>query len=571
MTVRNFKKLFRRKGKFVRQPREQRKSLRQRDEKKRKSDQKCFRCGDPSYLIGDCPKTSHNKDQKAFIRGSWSDSENDAEDKTNDETCLMAQSSNEATLNSSCYSDNTSSLDNDNMQMEYDSLCEISLKIINKNKTLKTKRDLLEKELLELNEKIKKLEKSKEIEMACVGFNNDKASTSGTKTMSFVGSSAEKVTGGSTIKGHGSTLPGSVCLRTCLEPDEWIKDSGCSKHMTGNKSMFSTYKAYDKGIFFNQSKYIKEILKKFGLEDSKPTKTPMSTEIKLTKDDEADSVDSFKYQGRTINPSFYNDLSDDSVAKFTAISFNCLLSLEEKICPRSFDERYKLVLRKMSLIKAKQPKRPPPKRTRNVRKFKRTQLTTSSSTESTPSDNGDLPSTKLSPRSYNRALKDDPNMSKEKMKIRGMFKNLVASNDPYVQTIDNWPLGHSNPSPPPRVSRPPPDFLNPPPRFEPLRSTQPLFVNINNNTPFLHNNAPPLENIHHPPPNLGNQDFLNPPNILDFVHPNDMPQLHNMFCQCCSTIRHEIQMLQNRVNYMFSYIRPTQHFITPTLLSALAA
>ncbi|GKF55286.1 hypothetical protein Tco_0165626, partial [Tanacetum coccineum] len=50
-------------------------------------------------------------------------------------------------------------------------------------------------------------------------------------------------------------------------------------------------------IFFNQSKYIKEMLKKFGLEDSKPTKTPMSTEIKLTKDDEADSMDSSKYQG----------------------------------------------------------------------------------------------------------------------------------------------------------------------------------------------------------------------------------------------------------------------------------
>nr|GEV37280.1 uncharacterized mitochondrial protein AtMg00810-like [Tanacetum cinerariifolium] len=38
------------------------------------------------------------------------------------------------------------------------------------------------------------------------------------------------------------------------------------------------------------------MLKKFGLEDSKPTKTPMSTEIKLIKDDEADSVDSSKYQ-----------------------------------------------------------------------------------------------------------------------------------------------------------------------------------------------------------------------------------------------------------------------------------
>ncbi|GJT73501.1 retrovirus-related pol polyprotein from transposon TNT 1-94 [Tanacetum coccineum] len=34
-----------------------------------------------------------------------------------------------------------------------------------------------------------------------------------------------------------------------------------------------------------------------GLKDSKPTKMPMSTEIKLTKDDEVDSMDSSKYRG----------------------------------------------------------------------------------------------------------------------------------------------------------------------------------------------------------------------------------------------------------------------------------
>ncbi|GJW48315.1 retrovirus-related pol polyprotein from transposon TNT 1-94 [Tanacetum coccineum] len=125
------------------------------------------KCGDPNHLIGGCPKPSRNKDQKAFIGGSWSDSKNNAKDKTIDETCLVAQSSNEVTLNSSYYGDNASSLDNDTMQVEYDSLCEIGLKIINKNKTLKTKRDLLEKEVLELNEKIKKLERSKEIDIAC--------------------------------------------------------------------------------------------------------------------------------------------------------------------------------------------------------------------------------------------------------------------------------------------------------------------------------------------------------------------------------------------------------------------
>ncbi|GJZ39084.1 zf-CCHC domain-containing protein, partial [Tanacetum coccineum] len=70
MAIRNFKKFFKRKGKFVRQPREEKKSFRQRDEKKGKSDRKCFRCCDPNHLIGDCPKPPRNKDQKAFIGGS---------------------------------------------------------------------------------------------------------------------------------------------------------------------------------------------------------------------------------------------------------------------------------------------------------------------------------------------------------------------------------------------------------------------------------------------------------------------------------------------------------------------
>nr|GEW89199.1 hypothetical protein [Tanacetum cinerariifolium] len=130
-----------------------------------------------------------------------------------------------------------------------------------------------------------------------------------------------------------------------------------------------------------------------------------------------------------------------------------------------------------------------------------------------------------------------------KLKPQELPPLQVSPNDPYVQTMDNWPSRPSNLSPPPRVSRSPPGFPNPPPEFELFPSTQPLFININNSTPLLHNNAPPLENIHHPPPNLGNQDFLDPPNILDFVHPNGMPNLHNMFCQCCSTTRNEIQML----------------------------
>nr|GEX97554.1 serine/threonine protein kinase SRPK1 [Tanacetum cinerariifolium] len=69
MVVRNFQKFFRRKGKFVRQPREVKKSFRQRNDKKGKSNRKYFRCGNLNHLVGDCPKPPRNEDQKAFVGG----------------------------------------------------------------------------------------------------------------------------------------------------------------------------------------------------------------------------------------------------------------------------------------------------------------------------------------------------------------------------------------------------------------------------------------------------------------------------------------------------------------------
>ncbi|GKC44771.1 hypothetical protein Tco_1062493 [Tanacetum coccineum] len=39
------------------------------------------------------------------------------------------------------------------------------------------------------------------------------------------------------------------------------------------------------------------MLKRFGLEDSKPIKTPVSSETKLTKDEDGESVDNTKYRG----------------------------------------------------------------------------------------------------------------------------------------------------------------------------------------------------------------------------------------------------------------------------------
>ncbi|GJS24017.1 retrovirus-related pol polyprotein from transposon TNT 1-94 [Tanacetum coccineum] len=104
MAVRDFKKFFKRRG----------------------------RCGDRNDLIGECPKPPRDKNQRAFVRGSWSDSGEEDYENAKDETYLIAQASS--------------------------------------------------------------------------------------------------------------------------EPDEWIKDSGCIKHMTCNRKLFSTYKAYNGGNVIFSSK-----------------------------------------------------------------------------------------------------------------------------------------------------------------------------------------------------------------------------------------------------------------------------------------------------------------------------
>nr|GEV48235.1 UBN2 domain-containing protein [Tanacetum cinerariifolium] len=50
----------------------------------------------------------------------------------------------------------------------------------------------------------------------------------------------EKVKDETCLVAHASS---EICLGVELKPGEWIKDSGCSKHMTGNRKLFFTYKA----------------------------------------------------------------------------------------------------------------------------------------------------------------------------------------------------------------------------------------------------------------------------------------------------------------------------------------
>ncbi|GJV88723.1 hypothetical protein Tco_1532661, partial [Tanacetum coccineum] len=223
----------------------------------------------------ECPKPPNDKNQRAFVEGSWSDSGEEDDEKVKNETCLVAQASSEVCSESSYFSDENSSIDDLVLDNEYDKLCKMSLKIITKNKRLKATRNSLEKEISILKEKVSTLEKNKGVDLECVkchmlkveneklkeealkltkfeksthclnemlnnqkpsgeklglGFNSFEASSSGTKEIKF--EKAQKKASSDGVD---------------LEPDEWIKDSGCFKHMTGNQKLFSSYKAYNGG------------------------------------------------------------------------------------------------------------------------------------------------------------------------------------------------------------------------------------------------------------------------------------------------------------------------------------
>ncbi|GKE25020.1 zf-CCHC domain-containing protein [Tanacetum coccineum] len=82
MAVRDFKKFFKRRDRFMRQPRNDKKTFQKsRDDKNGKGDRKCFRCGDPNHLIGECSKPPKDKNQRAFVGGSFSDSGEEDDEK----------------------------------------------------------------------------------------------------------------------------------------------------------------------------------------------------------------------------------------------------------------------------------------------------------------------------------------------------------------------------------------------------------------------------------------------------------------------------------------------------------
>ncbi|GJX80347.1 retrovirus-related pol polyprotein from transposon TNT 1-94 [Tanacetum coccineum] len=184
MAVRDFKKFFKRRGRFVRQPQNDKKTFqRSRDDKNGKGDRKCFRCGDPNHLIGECPKPPKDKNQR------------DAEIQI-----ILLES------------------------------------VLNHRKT-RTK---------ECSSKVLRVIAVKKMMRM-------------SKTR-------------------------RICLGVDLELGEWIKDNGCSKHMTGNRKFFLSYKAYNGGNVIFGSNIYGNIIGKGQICDNKCRVTFSEHDSEITKD-----------------------------------------------------------------------------------------------------------------------------------------------------------------------------------------------------------------------------------------------------------------------------------------------
>ncbi|GJS41828.1 hypothetical protein Tco_0566871 [Tanacetum coccineum] len=118
------------------------------------NDSSTFDSEDEEYAMAVRDFKKFFKRRGRFFGGSWSDSDEDEKEKTNDEKCLMAKASNEVLSETEYFSDDKSSLDENDLDSEYNRLCILGLKVMAKNKTLKQAKIELENEALELIDKL---------------------------------------------------------------------------------------------------------------------------------------------------------------------------------------------------------------------------------------------------------------------------------------------------------------------------------------------------------------------------------------------------------------------------------
>ncbi|GJW02079.1 retrovirus-related pol polyprotein from transposon TNT 1-94 [Tanacetum coccineum] len=427
MAVRDFKKFFKRRGRFVRQPRNDKKTFqRSRDDKNGKSDRKCFRCGDPNHLIGECPKPPKDKNQRAFVGGSWSDSGEEDDEKVKNETCLVAHASSEICLevvlepdewikDSGCSKHMTGNRKLFSTYKAYNGgnvifgsnlrgniigkgqICDNKCRVTFSEHDSKITKDgrvighanmrLIQS--LASKELVRNLPKLKFDQHFCDACKMGKQAHASHKAKNIVSTTRclellhMDLFGPSAVRSYGGNRYTLVIV-----DDYFSFVMPMVLHITSRLH-----------ALLNQMAWLKEMLKKFGLEDSKPMKTLMSSDTKLTKDEELSafvpaskrlpkplilkrlsvSSDTLKvtmpratgldhqktqnyiplisnefnqpllntmanlekryfHKGRVVSPNFEN--MSHIPAKFESIGFDCLLDINEQIVPRFVLEFY---------------------------------------------------------------------------------------------------------------------------------------------------------------------------------------------------------------------------------------
>nr|GEW61385.1 copia protein [Tanacetum cinerariifolium] len=268
MAIRNFKRFFRRKSKFVSQPREEKKSFRQRDEKKGKSNRKCFRCCYPNHLI-------EESIDSGFARFN---------------TIITSLKALDEGFSSSNYIRKF--------------LRALHPKWRAKVMTIEESKDLSSLALDELignlkvhevvMEKDSKIYRGKKERIKSIALKAKKESSDDETSTS--GSDDEENAYGHVVIQIISLAIVQNHLATKIKRPSLEVLGAIEKMTLKRKLMMKLVSWVNHQIRVHQG-YVEEVR----VERFKPTKTSMSTEIKLTKDDEADSVDSSKYQAEYIS------------------------------------------------------------------------------------------------------------------------------------------------------------------------------------------------------------------------------------------------------------------------------
>nr|GEV19383.1 retrovirus-related Pol polyprotein from transposon TNT 1-94 [Tanacetum cinerariifolium] len=238
-------------------------------------------CGDSNHLIRECPKPPKDKNQRAFIKGSYSDGGEEDDEKVKNETCLVAQASNNA-------------LDK-----------EEAIKVTKK----KNLENVVEDETLEIDE----IEESRNLPLENVIRNLNQRAL---RREGIVSQNKARLVAQGYNQQEGINYDENYTSVARLESVRILLAYACA--LDFKPFQMDVKSAFVNGLI-NEEVYVAQPsrfidleksddvykLKKalYGLKkhpklgDSKPMKTPMSSDTKLTKDEECESVDSTKYQG----------------------------------------------------------------------------------------------------------------------------------------------------------------------------------------------------------------------------------------------------------------------------------